>query len=46
MKVPESGEYMLQVHVYPATFTRADKEKGKRYLADVHISFENVRIDV
>jgi hypothetical protein len=46
MKVPESGEYVLQVHVYPATFTRADKERGQRFLADVHISFENVRIDV
>ena len=46
MKVPESGEYLLQVHVYPATFTRADKEQGKRFIADVHTSFENVRVDV
>ena len=46
VKVPQSGEYLLQVHVYPATFVRADKEQGKRFLADVHVSFENVRIDV
>lgn len=46
MKVPQSGEYLLQVHIYPATFMRADKERGKRYVTDVHLSFENVRIDV
>lgn len=46
MKVPQSGEYLLQVHIYPATFVRADKERGKRYVADVHLSFENVRVDV
>ena len=46
VKVPESGEYLLQVHIYPATFVRADKEQGKRFIADVHVSFENVRIDV
>jgi hypothetical protein len=46
MKVPKSGEYLLQVHIFPATFVRADKERGKRFVADVHVSFENVRIDV
>lgn len=46
VKVPESGEYLLQVHVYPATFDRAGKEEGQRFLADVHVSFENVRIDI
>ncbi|HEY9181059.1 MAG TPA: iron transporter [Candidatus Baltobacteraceae bacterium] len=46
VKVPQSGEYLLQVHIYPATFVRADKEQGKRFIADVHVSFENVRIDV
>jgi hypothetical protein len=46
MKVPKSGDYLLQVHVYPATFVRADKEQGKRFVADVHVSFENVRIEV
>lgn len=46
VKVPESGEYMLQVHVYPATFPRTDKERGKRYIADTHVQFEGVRIDV
>ncbi len=46
MKVPQSGEYLLQVHVYPATFHRVDKEQGKRFVADVHLSFEGVRIDV
>ena len=44
--MPESGEYLLQVHVYPATFIRADKEQGKRYVTDVHLSFENVRVEV
>jgi hypothetical protein len=46
VKLPKSGEYLLQVHVYPATFPRADKEKGKRYVADVHVSFEGVRVEV
>jgi hypothetical protein len=46
MKVPQSGDYLLQVHVYPATFVRADKERGKRFVSDVHTSFENVRIAV
>lgn len=46
VKVPESGAYLLQVHVHPATFTRADKEQGKRFIAGAHVSFENVRIDV
>lgn len=46
VKVPESGEYVLQVHIFPATFTRADKEHGKRYVADADVQFEDVRIDV
>lgn len=46
VKLPESGEYLLQVHVYPATFPRTDKDQGKRYLADTHVQFEAVRIDV
>lgn len=46
VKVPQSGEYLLQVHVSPATFTRADKEEGKRFAADVHLSFDGVRIDL
>lgn len=46
VKVPESGEYVLQVHVSPATFTRADKEEGRRFVADVHLTFEGVRIEV
>jgi uncharacterized protein involved in high-affinity Fe2+ transport len=46
VKVPESGAYLLQVHVYPATFNRTDKEQGKRFIADTHVSFENVQIDV
>lgn len=46
MKVPQSGDYVLQVHVFPATFARAGKEQGKRFIADVHVSFDGVRIDV
>lgn len=46
VKVAESGTYLLQVHVFPATFTRADKEQGKRFITDVHVQFENVRVDV
>lgn len=46
VKVPQSGEYMLQVHIYPATFPRTDKEQGKRFIADTHVQFEGVRIDV
>lgn len=46
VKVAQSGDYMLQVHVFPATFPRTDKEKGKRFVADVHVQFEGVRIDV
>lgn len=46
VKLPESGEYLLQVHVYPATFPRTDKELGKRYVADTHVQFEDVRIEV
>lgn len=45
VKVPQSGEYTLQVHIFPATFTRADKEAGKRYTVDADVSFENVHID-
>lgn len=46
VKLEQSGQYMLQVHVYPATFPRTDKERGKRYVADTHVQFEDVRIDV
>lgn len=46
VNVPESGTYMLQVHIYPATFPRTDKERGERYVADTHVQFEDVRIDV
>ncbi len=44
--VPESGAYLLQVHVHPATFNRTDKELGKRFVGDAHVSFENVRIEI
>jgi hypothetical protein len=37
---------MLQVHIFPATFNRTDKERGKRFIADAHVSFDNVQIDV
>jgi hypothetical protein len=46
VKVPQSGDYLLQVHVYPATFVRADKERGRRFVADAHVTFEGVRIEV
>ncbi len=46
VKVPASGAYVLQVHVYPATFHRTDKELGRRFVADAHVSFENVAIEV
>lgn len=46
VKVPESGAYMLQVHIFPATFKRTDKERGKRFIADAHVAFDNVQIDV
>lgn len=46
VKVPQSGDYLLQVHVYPATFVRADKERGERFIADAHVAFENVRVEV
>lgn len=46
VKVPESGEYLLQLHIFPATFHRADEERGRRFAADAHVSFENVRIDL
>lgn len=45
VKVPQSGEYLLQVHIFPATFPRTDKEQGKRFVADTHVQFEGVRID-
>jgi hypothetical protein len=46
VKVPESGDYVLQLHIFPATFTRADKEEGKRYIVDADVTFEGVHVDV
>lgn len=46
VKVEQSGAYVLQIHVFPATFARAGKEEGTRYVADVDAQFENVRIDL
>jgi hypothetical protein len=46
VKISESGDYLLQVHIFPATFHRAGKEEGNRFVADVHLSFENVHVEV
>lgn len=46
VKVSESGDYLLQVHIFPATFPRADKEQGQRYVADADVQFEDVRIEI
>lgn len=43
VKLPDGGaRYVLQVHIDPATFARAGKEEGKRYVTGADMTFENV----
>ena len=44
-KVPESGDYMLRVHIEPPLFMRHDHLNGKRYAEAVDVEFRGVKIE-
>lgn len=44
VKVPPEDGYLLQIHVFPPTFSRFDKERGKRFAGGADVQFEGIAI--